>query len=491
MSFLKPIFAGLLMCVLTPIVHAQTVEDSYDPFETGIIKYDEGGSVRGGGGDPTETEIKKLRDQLGQFLYTRSAKKLDFKDRLTWDVYVNGTKNHKPYGMKEVLSQGAVIVSVIHEKDQDRNDELKNTYVGDDKKVCKGVYLAKKDRLSHLICEIEGFGKVGTNNSDRAKKLFELIHHEYAALAGIEHNLVPDSDYFLSEQIGKLVSYSYLKGELYFELPINPNETFGHMLSYLPIKAKGKKFKMGSPENEYGRYPNETQREVVLKEDFEMLESSVTQDMFYRVMEFNPSVYHEYENCPRMWDPARGGTCVNNPVESVRFSDICGEVKPEQTNPYDCGKTDSFIKRLNDIGDGCVYRLPTEEEWEFAARAGITTAYPNGEVPNSTLIFDAWNDEARKLAVNAGVNEDPGDINMNLGTTHEVLFRFRNAFGLADMIGNVAQWTFTSDLEGNRIARGSGFGFALRDARFARRYKVPATLAKSKSLGFRPVRVCK
>jgi formylglycine-generating enzyme required for sulfatase activity len=78
-------------------------------------------------------------------------------------------------------------------------------------------------------------------------------------------------------------------------------------------------------------------------------------------------------------------------------------------------------------------RLPTEKEWEYAARAGTTGP--------SYGAFDAvaWYDK------NSG------------GTTHPVGLKQANAFGLYDMLGNVGEWTADNYDAGHKVSRGGSW----------------------------------
>lgn len=129
----------------------------------------------------------------------------------------------------------------------------------------------------------------------------------------------------------------------------------------------------------------------------------VTQEQYQKAMGDNPS----------RWKGDR------NPVEQVRWSDAvryCNK-RSELEGLQPC--YDLTTWKCNFAANG--YRLPTEAEWEFACRAGSTTAYFFGDSP-AKLGNYAWFDR------NAG------------GRPHPVGQKQPNAWGLHDMAGNVWQW---------------------------------------------------
>ena len=147
-------------------------------------------------------------------------------------------------------------------------------------------------------------------------------------------------------------------------------------------------FLMGSPADEEGRFADELQHEVRISEGFWMKKYEVTQGEWELVMGANPS---RFSNC--------GPRC---PIEHISWFD-----------------TEEFIQGLNgrESGKGYRYRLPTEAEWEYAARAG-TTGARYGEL-----------DEIAWYSGNSGFEP------------HPVGEKQANAWGLHDMLGNVYEWT--------------------------------------------------
>ena len=130
-------------------------------------------------------------------------------------------------------------------------------------------------------------------------------------------------------------------------------------------------------------------RTVRISKSFYLGIYEVTQGQWEAVMGDNPSRF--------TGDP-------NRPVERVSWEEV-----------------QQFIDEFNAREGGTKYRLPTEAEWEYAARAGSTTAYSFGD-DNGQLSKYAW------FGDNAG------------NTTHPAGQLQANAWGLYDMHGNVWEW---------------------------------------------------
>jgi formylglycine-generating enzyme required for sulfatase activity len=158
-------------------------------------------------------------------------------------------------------------------------------------------------------------------------------------------------------------------------------------------------FTMGSPPNEQDRKADETAHEVVISKPFYLGVHEVNQECYRRVTGKNPSVF--------TLDLRSGGP--NHPVENVSWNEAV-----------------AFCVQLSALPEeksaGRSYRLPTEAEWEYACRAGTTTAYSTGE----TLSRSSAN--VRRSPETAG------------GRTLNVGSKDPNAWGLFDMHGNVWEW---------------------------------------------------
>lgn len=141
---------------------------------------------------------------------------------------------------------------------------------------------------------------------------------------------------------------------------------------------------------------------------FEICQTPITQTDWKLVMGENPSNFTDDEMCP---------------VESVSYDDVL-----------------KFIDKLNAASKKYTYRLPTEEEWEFACRAWSFTDYYFGN--DKLKLGDyAW----------YWKNSD--------SKTHPVKKKRPNKFGLYDMHGNVWEWTSSLYMSSGsyRVIRGGSW----------------------------------
>jgi formylglycine-generating enzyme required for sulfatase activity len=152
------------------------------------------------------------------------------------------------------------------------------------------------------------------------------------------------------------------------------------------ISIPGGTFEMGCSPGDLLCEEGEKPAHTVTLSAFEMLETEVTEAQYLAVMGDDPSC-----------DYGSGGG-PDSPVECLTWK-----------------QTRAFCEAVGG-------RLPTEAEWEYAARAGATTKYSCGDDP-SCLGDIAWYDE------NSG------------GHKHDVKGKDPNGYGLHDMLGNIWEWT--------------------------------------------------
>lgn len=215
-------------------------------------------------------------------------------------------------------------------------------------------------------------------------------------------------------------------------------------------------FQMGSPTTELNRSDDEILHEVTIATDFYLQTTEVTQAQWEEVMGYNPSA----------------NVCAACPVENVSWSDV-----------------QAFVTALSEDEEGD-YRLPTEAEWEYAARAGGTLAFANGDLTELTCEEPDDNlDEMGWFRCNSG------------DASHAVAGKDVNEFGVYDMHGNVYEWVAdwygaypaTAEIDptgpatgDRRVARGGAFDRLAHDCRAAARLPLAPTELRD-NLGFRLV----
>jgi formylglycine-generating enzyme required for sulfatase activity len=183
------------------------------------------------------------------------------------------------------------------------------------------------------------------------------------------------------------------------------------------------KVTIGSPADEPLRRENEPQREITFARPFAMATTAVTWD--------------QWEAC------VRDGACDGAGIDAALRLGQNGEPNPDYrdwgrgTRPvvgvswYDA---QAFVGWLNGkTGEDDAYRLPSEAEWEYAARAGTTTAFPWG----AELDHDYGN--FGQPAGGLGGKAEGRDV--WVGETAPVASFPPNAFGVYDMHGNIFEWT--------------------------------------------------
>jgi formylglycine-generating enzyme required for sulfatase activity len=197
----------------------------------------------------------------------------------------------------------------------------------------------------------------------------------------------------------------------------------------------------------------------------------------HKVCISKPFYIGESEITQKQWEDVMG----NNP------SKFKGKYRPVERVTWN--DTQDFIEKLNDHEKGAFYRLPTEAEWEYAARAGTQTVYSFGN--------DAKNLQDYGWFGNEGYG----------GDSHEVGQKKANPWGLVDVHGNVWEWvqdwydpayyqhSLESDPKGAETAqykvyRGGSWVAKQSNLRSAVRYSgLPTT--RSGDIGFRLVREMK
>ncbi len=336
-----------------------------------------------------------------------------------------------------------------------------------------------RDQVANILKFIDAYGEENANIADLSVLRRRLTELEAKVSEGQKFS---DAVIALNAAIETLVddvigsfqmnTLSYSRDKVGIEYSILRTYVRPYLAQAAFVSVAPGAFQMGSPSSEKGRDTDEARHRVTISKAFEISATEWTQLQWVVVMGSNPSRFKDESLCPESYMEIYGvSLCSDYPVERVPWNKV----------------KDYLIEYNKRVKDNFEYRLPTEAEWEFAARAGTSTAYSFGD-NRSDLGNYAWYSE------NSGSQTKP------------VATKGPNSLDIYDVHGNVWEWVedeYSSDLgtssvtdpRGSRggsyhVIRGGSWDNGARGLRSAHRgYAGPGV--RGGNLGFRLVRTPK
>ena len=197
-------------------------------------------------------------------------------------------------------------------------------------------------------------------------------------------------------------------------------------LERLFVEVKAGTFQMGSPLHEVGRDLDEIPHLVTLTRDFEIQITEVTQFQYFSVTGSNPSHFSKRKYCRKDYLVIKGQPlCPYHPVERVSWNEV-----------------QSFVSQLNEKDDQYTYRLPTEAEWEYAARGCQGSGQPTDQALCATTTFNLGDHiSTSDVNYNGSYSYHGGVQGVYRGQTVRVESLSNvNELSLYDTHGNVGEW---------------------------------------------------
>ena len=215
--------------------------------------------------------------------------------------------------------------------------------------------------IDRIKAFVDKYGKETANLEEKAQLEAQLTSLDQELAHG-STNSISEVNQSIENLIHKIVDSSsltqfiYPQDEASFEFNILKSYVERPGISTAVFaQVKAGTFLMGSPLDEVDRDDDEIQHKVTLTQDFEIQTTEVTQLQYFLVMGYNPSWFKKKKYCSNEHLVINGEElCPDHPVERVSWNDA-----------------QSFISQLNKREDGYTYGLPTEAQWEYAARGCV------------------------------------------------------------------------------------------------------------------------
>jgi formylglycine-generating enzyme len=219
--------------------------------------------------------------------------------------------------------------------------------------------------------------------------------------------------------------------------PVMPNPWKGETTRQGWARIQPGWFFMGSPTGELCHQTNEVLHKVTLTHEIEMMQAEATQGSYKTKIGFNPSAMQQEGKCG-----------LNCPVSAVSWSQAvhyCNALSKEMSleecytctgtpkTTLQCGPAGKFSGPSSPIYKCKGFRLPTEAEWEYAYRAGSSTAYYNGDDVSKTSCFNCSSTGIRAFPIAWYCGNSASKLRPIKG-------KGANRWLLYDMAGSIKEW---------------------------------------------------